>query len=284
MKHFTHSYDSSLDKRNPFRDEIIKLALKNKGLVYGGVLRDICRKWFDIDVGFSKVECFDDFVEELHHHFNVELIGETQAEHSHYAHKSFRLSPDTCPEVIIMIDVNYCVCGELIELDFDVNGLVQNCPHILTFRCGECDPRQSDLNLFTLLEQINRQEFNIVANIKKLDKKQLLLLANRVCKMLNRGWTCLNLAGEIAKLISIRYDHECPHHGSISSYSMIDLNSLKQDNQTVSLSSIPINAMQCTVCHFVFAVKKRQFLVQCEPEKFEVSSDSDSCYSNWSDD
>jgi len=87
-----------------------------------------------------------------------------------------------------------------LKFDFDVNSLKISGDgnSIGIFENKQNVPK----DIFKMMEQIRRKEFNILENsctafgdkpISFLDFKDCVKLQMRVCKMIERGWTCLNL-------------------------------------------------------------------------------------------
>ena len=181
------------DNRKKHVDCILTLLFELGGKVFGGYLRDRIAgvSWNDLDVAFSKIAKVEEFIKILtafYHVWESQKNGKT--DQSRYANRSIELT-SKIDNVHIKVDVNYAICGELIDLDFDVNGFVQYSDHGLYHR-------QTLTNVLDLQDQIRRKEFEIVANIDNQarttkERHFNLVLAKRICKMLNNGWTCLNL-------------------------------------------------------------------------------------------
>lgn len=179
------------DKRDAHADCIINLAFNYNGYLFGGYLRDLfagkTTQWNDIDLSFSKIVELEEFIKVLGCFFDV--VEEKPK--LKYANRALTVTSKIDSEIVISVDVNYTICGDLGHADFDVNGFIQSANRAIKHRYGGVNVRQ-------LIALAQEKEFNIVANCNKQrsdaeDRKFKLCLANRICKMQANGWVCLNL-------------------------------------------------------------------------------------------
>lgn len=187
--------------KEAFFKQVVALALTKGCTPYGGHPRDTVRgdEFNDIDIACSSEKTMHGLINLLRSLFTLSDLSGVGSE---YASKSYLVSSKQFSGVEIKIDLTVKKLGD--NLDFDVNALCLDSDRSMRIFALEEDV---PLSILELCAKINRKEFSIVPSaIKQIPQKpsdmatkagrtvllNQIKLRQRVCKMLTRGWTCLN--------------------------------------------------------------------------------------------